>query len=172
MLLVKGLLICLPFFLFRLPVLASLKDRRIISMSCLSILLIMVISPFSFAGWLLDYLAISIASTMILASLMTGSGRTLVILMRSFAVLICLGYIIVNALFGPKQIQQYSKEGLTYRLYEIPDLVIWPTHRLKIDQTWGPFEKNLFEDRVVRGRCTIFDYNVRAKKLFQRDTCE
>jgi hypothetical protein len=170
MFIIKGLLIFLPFFIFRLPFL-QIGNRGLMATVLIILTVIIVVSPFSFIGWFLDYLIFFIGITIVMSTFIKSTMKTPVVIIRSLALLSFCGYLTINALFGAKLIEEYKKDGLTFRVYSIPDIVLADTHSLRIDQTWGPFEKTVFNDQVQWSKCTTYDYSLTMQRMFTLNKC-
>lgn len=130
MYILKGLLIFLPFAIYRLKVLsdytAELKTQIII-LSIISF--ITIVTPLSFYGYFLDYLFYCIAATLLLNYFLNKEKfkdfKTALLIVSIICFII---YSIIGTLFGRTLIDKYQKNGITYRIYEIPDMVAAPTH--------------------------------------------
>jgi hypothetical protein len=171
MFVLKGLLIFTPLFIFRLHFLAIINQKLVAACSMILIMII-AFSPFSFIGWFFDYVLFFMGATIILFTLLRNWSKTMIIIIRFLALLVFSGYVILNTLFGARLSDKYKNDGLTFRLYRVPDMVLSDTHRLRIDQTWGPFEKTVFHGQVQWTECTTFDYNLNINKLFIENNCK
>lgn len=170
MFVIKGLLIFVPIFIFRLEFF-EVKNQKIAGAACIILVLTIAVSPFSFIGWIVDFFVFSVGAVIILRAFMSNWAQTRLIITRCLALLAFCGYLLANALFGPKLIDEYKKDGWTFRVHRISDMVLADTHRLRIDQTWGPFEKTVFEGQVQWSKCTTYDYNQMIDKLFTWNEC-
>lgn len=176
MFLIKGLLIFSPVFVYRLRISDWVeKKQKLITWIFGITILILVLSPFSFTGWLLDYIVFSIGATVILKTFVTGLTRTWTIVIQVLTALMLICYLTLTSLFGARLINKYEKENLTFLMYRIPDIVSAPTHRLKITQTWGIIEK-LEIDEQVRGTDRLgtkckYDFDLVTRKL-TTDNCK
>lgn len=171
MTLIKGILIFSPIFFSELH-LASWKGRKkklgtvVITLLGLTILF----SPISFIGWLFDYLTFFIGMTLILNGLLKNKSMAQRAFVYTLTVLMAIGYTFFSSRLGPHLVDEYKKQGFTFRLYEVPDMVIAPTHRLQVTKTWGIFERNILNQKVLKPRCR-FEYNNVKNELVPVDNC-
>lgn len=176
MYLVKGLLIFSPVFVYQLGMLEWIEKRRKLITWIFGITIsIIVLSPFSFIGWLPDYIVFSIGATFILKTFATGLTGTRAIIVRVMTTLLLIGYVIITSLFGARLLNKYEKGNLTFRVYRIPDMVSAPTHILKITQVWGVIEKFEIEERVRRadrlGANCNYDFDL-VTRVIKTDNCK
>lgn len=171
MILIKGILIFYPIFFseLRLPGWKGRKKKLgtvVITLLGLTILF----SPISFIGWLFDYLAFFIGMTLILNGFLTNKSMTQRAFIYTLTVLALIGYTFVSSNLGPRLVDEYKKQGFTFRLYEVPDMVIAPTYRLQVNKTWGIFERNILNQKVLKPRCR-FEYSSVKNELVAVDNC-
>ena len=85
------------------------KRRKLITWIFGITISIIVLSPFSFIGWLPDYIVFSIGATFILKTFATGLTGTRAIIVRVMTTLLLIGYVIITSLFGARLLNKYEK---------------------------------------------------------------
>lgn len=146
---IKGLLIFSPIFIYSFVDL-SWKSIKVKITATLFILMISLIlfSPYSFKGWLIDYVVFFIGISIALNLSAKTWSKKLISTIKFLGVLAFIKYSIFTTLFGSETIDTYNKNGLTFRIHKYPDLVSSPTYKLKIDKTWGIFENELYNSQI------------------------
>lgn len=86
MFVIKGLLIFLPIFLFRLPFVKTVSQRPV-AIAGMLVIFSIIISPYSFVGWFADYLIFFATATIALNALTANWRRTQLTVTRSLAFL-------------------------------------------------------------------------------------
>ncbi|HEY0742187.1 MAG TPA: hypothetical protein VGD40_12025 [Chryseosolibacter sp.] len=133
-------------------------------------LIVLVFTPFSFRGWIIDYIIFFCTAALALSTLSLEKRQQWVILGSVASVICIIIYCFVASKFGGRLLEEYSRGTLAYRLYEVPDMVTAPTYSLYVDEVHGPFEKHLLEKTVLPTPCR-FDYVPRANRLITTDSC-
>jgi hypothetical protein len=145
-------------------------QKRIIQILFAAWLIFIVFTPFSFRGWTIDYVIFFCVFTMALATLPLYTRQRWATAIRIVAAAAVLIYCVVALKFGGSLVEEYDRDGLTYHLYKIPDMVAAPTYTLNIDERYGLFEKRVFEKTVQPSPCK-FDYIPQADRLIVTDSC-
>lgn len=173
MFLIKGLLIFSPLILCNFSFIRGFAERnKILIVTLLSVFLFITISPYSFIGWFLDYFLYYASLTLILSLWIEDPiSKVLKVSLIIITIISISTFYIIGSLFLPTLYKEYSKYGLTYSIYKIPDMVMSPTFKLVVNQRWLLVEKKLYDERTTID-CKTFEYDVDNTELIIIDTCQ
>ena len=164
----KGALLALPLALAAIPwVQRFLAVKTWVAIGCALIWVAAIILPFSFVGWVWDYLFLALIITPVLVRL-PQRVRTWV---TWCAVPLLLLFVPIKGCLGAHVVRIYERGSYVYALYETPDMVAAPQHDLKVWRRYHIFLRTVMLAKASTDLYGNWRYEPKYKQLFDDDTC-